>query len=812
MAEQTILGLTLKEYQEQIENLKASLLELKDGSAEYEVTLELIRDMQNNLNVVMSESKSENESLGKSYNSLVEELNRLKNEWKSTTDEVERNSLAKQISLISSEIKELDVSFGVFDRDIADYSNKFGSSIKKMGSSFKELSKGFKIASNSSKALKSGLDLISKHPIMAFVTLLITIFMSLADKFKENTKLMAKLQAIMDVFTPIVDAASEALQYFVEVIADSIGWLFEAIGLMDSYDDSIDEATSKIEGNTEAIDKNNESLKENKRLKEELKMVEERNATNEKEIIDNTYKIEEKRRELSKLSGKEKINTQKEIYKLIVRNAELEEQKAQRVYYQYKMAYEDAVKAGKDTVDLLKQTTDAYKTFLNAKSKFNQAITDQKNFDKNPTVTLSGGTGSVRRNTKEDAKKKAQEVSKTFVEEFNKEIKSIQDKASYDEMIADFNIRLYSIQGDTESVKKYTEERYNIVVKELNEELKKYDEILKNEKLTESDRAKLVEQRSNLVVKIEKTNLDHRISQETDALNKIKNGYKKNVDDIKKIYDQDSFNLDNKFISEYVKIAENYQNRKITYEEYLKQIEELQSENENKALDIEVEKNTKLLETAQNYANEMLEKYGEYSTQYLEAKAAAGEAEVKLQESINKKLNNITNKQVNTTLSEEKKKKKAKEDTLNYYSKFSQSMQQILGEESAAAKAFAISEAIISTWRGVSGILAESNAVWGGGPWGLAAKYVAIASVITSGLANVKNIISESTSSGEVTGGASTGLSGAVVSPLLNNESDMYAPQPVYNTNQEDQRVYVVESDITDVQNRSKVRVEESSF
>lgn len=121
MAQETILSLSLKEYKNEIESLRASLLGLARDSEEYQATAQQVRDMQDKLNQVMMDSKKDTAALEGSYNGLVQQMAQLKKEWKSTNDEARRNELSKQISATNEQLKEMDASIGNFQRNVGDY-------------------------------------------------------------------------------------------------------------------------------------------------------------------------------------------------------------------------------------------------------------------------------------------------------------------------------------------------------------------------------------------------------------------------------------------------------------------------------------------------------------------------------------------------------------------------------------------------------------------------------------------------------------------------------------------------------------------
>lgn len=121
MAEEAILTVSLKEYKKQIDDLRASLLALEEGTEEYEQTVQEVKDRQDKLNQVMSIGKKNADALEGSYNYLVNEMARLKKEWRETADVARRNDLSKQILGINNQLKELDAGIGNFQRNVGNY-------------------------------------------------------------------------------------------------------------------------------------------------------------------------------------------------------------------------------------------------------------------------------------------------------------------------------------------------------------------------------------------------------------------------------------------------------------------------------------------------------------------------------------------------------------------------------------------------------------------------------------------------------------------------------------------------------------------
>ena len=126
MAEEAILKVSLKDYKQQIDELRASLLTLDSASQEYQQTAEQVKSMQDKLNEVMNVGKKSVEGVEGSYNALRQQLSELKKEWQTLEIGSDRwNELGAQIDSINDKLKDADASIGVFNRNVGDYAKSF---------------------------------------------------------------------------------------------------------------------------------------------------------------------------------------------------------------------------------------------------------------------------------------------------------------------------------------------------------------------------------------------------------------------------------------------------------------------------------------------------------------------------------------------------------------------------------------------------------------------------------------------------------------------------------------------------------------
>lgn len=118
---QSIIKLSLADYKKQIKELKEELFSLQKGSDEYNKTLQQLRDTQSSYNSILKDIKAPAQAAEGSYNALVQQMAKLRETWKSTSDVVQRTEIGKQMNDINNQLKELDLSIGNHQRNVGDY-------------------------------------------------------------------------------------------------------------------------------------------------------------------------------------------------------------------------------------------------------------------------------------------------------------------------------------------------------------------------------------------------------------------------------------------------------------------------------------------------------------------------------------------------------------------------------------------------------------------------------------------------------------------------------------------------------------------
>lgn len=113
--------LTVKDLKKEISTLRDEILNLEKGTEQYDTAVKRLQDDQRKLDEVMALTKRTATALDGSYDALTQQMSLLKKEWRATNDAARRSELAEEISKINTELKEMDAEIGNFQRNVGNY-------------------------------------------------------------------------------------------------------------------------------------------------------------------------------------------------------------------------------------------------------------------------------------------------------------------------------------------------------------------------------------------------------------------------------------------------------------------------------------------------------------------------------------------------------------------------------------------------------------------------------------------------------------------------------------------------------------------
>ena len=363
-----------------------------------------------------------------------------------------------------------------------------------------------------------------------------------------------------------------------------------------------------------------------------------------------------------------------------------------------------------------------------------------------------------------------------------------------------------------EQQKYFEEERYKIVSESIQKQKDKYNELFDSKKLTVEQELTLRSKYNSLLYKEQIEANNHQKTLNQMWLNDRKKTYEQDVKNRKATEASNSTKATMEYTVDYVGVSEKYLSGEMTYEAYEQKITELQEQYAEQRLLSQIESDNLQLEELQRYYDEVVAKMGATSDAAIEIEAKLATARAKVDDDSSKMAIYNVDKELKQKKNATAQKEKMQKNELNAYKSFSSGMQALMGENSKAAKALAISTAIIDTWQGAAAVLKEGPAAYGGGILGTALMYANMAGVIATGMANVKNILSEKQTASNTASTTGGSLSTLNVNPLINEATDTLQMQNTMQQSQSEQKVYILESDITTSNNRVSTREMESTF
>ena len=388
---------------------------------------------------------------------------------------------------------------------------------------------------------------------------------------------------------------------------------------------------------------------------------------------------------------------------------------------------------------------------------------------------------------------------------------------------------------DIDAQKTISEQRYKVQKDDFDSRIKMYEETLKKEDLMDAERKKLTDEYNKLKDERYKLDKQHEYDLLAIQVNAIKTRRDETINKATNEKSVETSEADQTYYEELNQLNDLYEQGKISYNDYLSGLEAAKQDHEYRINEITAIANQERIDALKKYFEDVVAQFGEDSPEALEAYAAyeqaltdenARQTQARINQNKKEAQDQIKNLKQNMKVAQQLARSVA-----NVMGTVSDIMQANIEEkvkrgeisEEEAEKEFEnvkklqIAEAIINT---LTGALQAQMSVWGpdsGIPtvWAKIAMSAALGiQTLATGYAQVQKI-RNTTFGGSGSGSAQPTIITGAAAPLLNEAQDLNNLDAMYVTGQQEQqdmRVYVLESDITNAQNNQKVRVTESTF
>lgn len=758
---------SLKEYKKHIDELRGSLLQLDSSSEEYAKIAQEIASEQDKLNEVMKVGKTTTEAAEGSYNQLVKTMAELKKQWRATADEAERNDLGGQILEINNKLKDLDASTGNYQRNVGDYANAF------------------------EKAFDKCLDGIQSidGPLGA---------------------IGGTVKQMLPVIKSINSTALTGLSGIKKAIASTgIGLLVVAVGTLaanwDKVAEAIDNATNKnsiytkqLNETIAKIEEINRKYKEgNQALTDQLKLMASLGAT----------KLEQ-------------LKTSKEAAERDKANFEAEVRQNETVIKQLKEKRASIIEANRAasygaTGGGLGADTSAIDNQINALEERNKVLQEGNN----------EGIEGIEKITQ-----RLHDLTIDIEAETNTQIRIIENSLKSEEQklteAYEANKKLLEEQGkDTTALT----EKYLKDLAALNDKgSKAITDAKKNS--TKDDQEELEKQATTILDTLHKNTTDQltllreRYEQEIELLQKAG----KDTTDYTQWYENEVARIRQEATDKAVdKEIEEYFNRRDREAEQLQFENELSEQRTTNKL-AELDENERIAQREHDIAQQLLQDKIDFLSAELEEYEGTTEAKLALEQELDQYkqqyANNDKKRAKESAEYKAEKEEEAAQNTKKAWQNVSSSVASILGsladlmeEGSEEQKALMIMETTINT---LSGAIAAYQSMAGIPYVGPALGAAAAAAVGIAGAANIAKIKSTKKGSGDSTSVATPNIAApsmTQVSPLLDEATDINRMTTLNEQGDsiketQNLRVYVVDQDIRDANNRAQVVEDNATF
>lgn len=779
---------------------------LKDSGESYSDSIAGMRAQLSDLTKIydnLSEAQrqsSQGLELQANINDLTSQLKTLEEE----TGRFQRNvgNYPEQISAIIPGISQLNGMLGNLGLSMSTLSTSGTKAFSQIGNSFKTLGKAF-----------------LSNPVGIVLTGLVVVITKVMDAFKKNDDAMTQLQKAFTAFSPILEGINFLFDKLAEAIAFVIGGMADGVKAVLSLIPAYDEAQKSAEGLVQAQDDLEESEREytvnSARRNKEIARLRDEAAENpdvtkrmealkeaqrlEEENLKEELKIAQERLRIREAQAKQEKDTSDETKNEIAK-MRADMLKAEQTYYEgHRKLQKEYNKYQNEAISgLSKERQEQFKN-INAKLEDVKATRQQIKAQLDLYVAVTKDTSSVIYKT-----------IKGRIDSLDAEIEPMQKKV--DAMLKEAE----NAQKKSDKVSKST--------KDNGEELKKNLEKLNEDLLDNNERVlQQLKKDYDEDVKTLQDALKKKLISENEYYDKLQQRETQYNDAVVAQNEQMANTLAQQRMSEgESQINEKYDSGEslesqlldLEYEDYadyqLKK-QQLAEETNQKILDNEIAKSQEMIALWQ----QELDNWQGTEEEKAKLQSRIDGEQDKLTKNLLKKQENTLEAQNKVTEKNEKKKEKIRDLGNKALSQGLATATALAGENAEAQKGIQVADATINTIAGAVGAFQGITKDTGG--WGIALATATAALVTAAGMANVKEIIDT-----KIPGGNGSGSSTSATVPSINASSVASLTDSTQAVNtvigdetiqaMSDQRVYVVESDITSTQKKVEVAENGNNF
>lgn len=211
-------GKTVGELRTEIKALRAALDETAAGSDDNAKALKDFNEAQAQLKIATRNLNSELVDQKGSFNDLSKQLALLKEAWKATGDEAERNRLGKQINEIKGQLNGMNESIGNYQHNVGNYKASILSAFHEMGGAVGT-------ATQAVGGMTAGLQALSATPAVAIIGTLAMVINKVVGNLDSAEGTIHRVTEALSLFAGAGDVVTKAMQWLGNAVAGALEWL-----------------------------------------------------------------------------------------------------------------------------------------------------------------------------------------------------------------------------------------------------------------------------------------------------------------------------------------------------------------------------------------------------------------------------------------------------------------------------------------------------------------------------------------------------------------------------------------------------------
>lgn len=192
---------TIKALKQEIAQLKKALETAEIGSEEFAKASRDLATAQANLKTVMADGKKTVDAVEGSYNHMVATMAELKKQWRATADEAKRNEIGQKIDEINTKLKDMDATIGNHQRNVGNYKGDIIEAFDEMGGGVKTYSERWSEMQKSTEQTRAKFESVQKMAsgLASGFAALQGVTALLGGENENLQKVLVKVQAAMAI-------------------------------------------------------------------------------------------------------------------------------------------------------------------------------------------------------------------------------------------------------------------------------------------------------------------------------------------------------------------------------------------------------------------------------------------------------------------------------------------------------------------------------------------------------------------------------------------------------------------------------------